>query len=44
MYNFVKGSRLFMKGKREENDDDNIYDPSEKTIVADDKSDRVEMD
>lgn len=38
MYNFIKGSRLFVKGARDADDADNIADPGERQIVADEKS------
>ena len=35
MYKFVKGSRLFMQGKRQNNDHDNIADTFSSTLEAD---------
>lgn len=38
MYSFVKGSRLFVKGARDADDGDNIPDPGDRQLVADDRS------
>lgn len=35
MYNFVRGSRLFMKGAREGNDNDAAVDPGDQVATAD---------
>ena len=35
MYKFVKGARLFMQGKREENDYDNVADTFSRTVDDD---------
>ena len=35
MYKFVKGARLFMQGKREENDYDNVADTFSGTVDDD---------
>jgi hypothetical protein len=43
MYSFVKGSRLFVKGARDAEDNDNIPDPGERQLVADETSDRQSM-
>lgn len=44
MYNFIKGNRLFVKGSREDDDPDNVADPSERELVNDHTIDRQHVD